>query len=114
MIKLIIFWYFTGLLVFLTAATFYPQVYNTWARAFWLWAKIDDVLLMCAILIAPQDNKLIKPLIWMAVARVLWAIGGWITGLEANNNKIVGILFLTLLVICLSIIVKEVWRKQNW
>ena|SRR6185295_10641306 len=114
-IRLTILVYLLGLLTFYTAATFYVNEYNTWSYAYYTWQKTSDLLLMATIASHPKDYKIIKPLLYLAGARLVWEVVAWVVGYQATNPVIVGSLFIILITICLFITIKDIikWQRQN-
>jgi len=82
-----------GLLTFTGFAMF--DVEN-WARAYALWDKGKDCLLLFCLVnySAKKYSQLVKPIFYLSIMRLVWDGISWVTGLNINNTKVVGLLFL--------------------
>lgn len=89
MIRFTLFWVIIGLLTFTALATFEAE---GWVRAYALWDKGKDALLL--FLCWQAFGRLLLPVFIFACARFVWDIVSWVTGIGVNNSYIVGVLFL--------------------
>jgi len=89
MIKFTLFWVIIGLLTFTALATF--EVEN-WGRAYALWDKGKDCLLL--YLAWQAFGRLLLPVFVFVCVRLGWDVVSWVTGISINNSIVVGIFFL--------------------
>lgn len=114
-VRIAILWYLLGLMVFYTAATFPYFHYNTWSYSYYLWAKASDILLLLSLRSRPKNSSEIFPILIFAGIRFAWEIISLITGIKVNDTRVIGILFIILILLCLFIIIKETrWRKLKY
>ena len=97
MIRLTISFIVIWLIIFTSMATFdFGEYWENWGRAYAFWDK-GAFCLLCWIAWKPQpkkDIKELKPLFWLLICRLVWDGISWLTGLDINNTKAVGVLFL--------------------
>src|SRR5688572_18508748 len=105
-LSLAIAWYLVGYLIFTTSATFSVSVYGLWEYAYYFWDKTKDLLLVLAFFYKPIRTDYLKPVFLLIFLRWVWEIISLCTGLSINNPQAVGILFITVTLICLYLLVR--------
>lgn len=88
-----------------------------WHDLYYLWDKAKDLLLFIAIffLVHKKVRWAIKPIIVFSSIRLIWQIISSLTGLNINNTKIVGWLFIAAATISDYLFIKGLikWQRQN-
>lgn len=112
MIALAICVYMIGLLILYT----WGQLSDGWYEYYYLWDKCKDLLLVSALYYcAGRLRWAVLPVVLFSIIRLLWQIVSTITGLDINNTKAVGILFIAMAFTCSFLTIKELlkWHKSN-
>ena len=106
MIKFTIAFIVIGLIAFTSMAVFEQEI---WARGYALWDKGKDVLLVGIIaeLSRKKYGQLFMPLFYFVIIRLAWDVISWITGLDVNNAKVVGFLFIIYSIYVLYKLIKD-------
>lgn len=97
--------FITGMAVWYTEAVFNDfnswTVGKWWVRSYYLWDKICWLLAWLAIynILHPSQRKIVLPLLYFLIVRILWEFVTWKTGLSVNNSIAVAVLFLVLLLV---------------
>jgi hypothetical protein len=107
MMKLTIAFIVIGLLVFTGFATFHIE---GWVRGYALWDKGTHLLLAWLVLDFSKKRyeKLFKPVFYLLAVRFCWEIISWLSGININNNIVVGILFIICILYVLYQAIKNV------
>lgn len=105
--------YIVGLLVF-----YVWGIVNTgWHEYYYLWDKGKDLLVFIAMyeIANKRLKKAIKPVIIFSIIRFLWQVISSVTSSDINNVKAVDYLFVTLVLVCSYLTIKDLyeWHKSN-
>lgn len=92
--RIAIAWFVIGLLVFTYSADFNQYA---WQVSYSLWDKGKDLLLFYILyrMMPKKVGTKLRPVIWLALVRVLWEIVSCTTGININASLPVSILFIT-------------------
>lgn len=85
-----------------------------WQKWYFIWDKTKDVMLLASLtLLAPKAYRRIPlfTLIFVSI-RLIWDIIVEITGIYINHPLAVNILFIILLMVCVTAVLKE-WHRQS-
>lgn len=90
--------YIVGMLVFYR----WGQLNTNWYEYYYIWDKSKDVLFLIGIYyLVPRWFRLaVVPVIIFSLVRLLWQIISTFTGLNINNTKVIGWLFVILAASC--------------
>jgi hypothetical protein len=115
MISLFIVWYLIGLLVWCATAVVNGHFYGSLEHPYYTWAAINLPFLVYIILKKPKEVKILRPVFYLMCAEAVGEVFAWVTGIDINNNKVVGIFFIIVVFVCIIIFIKDLkqWRRQN-
>lgn len=114
MLNILISVYLVGSLVFLTQATFTPEVFSAWNKGYYLWSFLTTVLFGLCILYPARNKRIFIPVFIVIVAKFISQCIFVFTETQLNDAKIVGTLFILAIFVCLYLFIKETitdgWR----